>query len=355
MNLLDESFQSRKEGKIKPPLPDLRLCLDKDKDHLISDLVIKVSRNISLLEKESSPRLRRGKGTKRQGVVCFGFSASTQRVSCGTRPTSMSPQVVHFIRNIDRDTLRPQITVRMSSRRLVNRARANEESLPQQHPRHHASEAEPTPLPPYEPPTCALTPTAQRALETLRASHDYSKYKRHLDGSIKAITNSVGDSNDRLRVRKEEVAKAASRRRQGEEGEEKSAEDKERETVLAGMETNIMSLTTKAEKAIRDLIDYSDELAMKDTFMRELSEHIAAASLPRQRTRRQRSPGSNEDEDEENEEIAVEENDEPEPDGSVISALELLKKAQVEYATAFASRSMRSRYGTIQTVATTKC
>jgi hypothetical protein len=228
----------------------------------------------------------------------------------------------------------------------VNRGRANQDSSPAQRPRHRDPESaqEPTPLPAYEPPTCALTPTAKHALETLRATHDYSKYKRHLDGSIKAITNSIGDSNDRLRVRKEDLAKAASRRSQAEEGEEKSQEDIERELYVDGMEKKVRALTVKAEKALRDLIDYGDELTMKETMMKEVSENIAAAPPPRPAIRRQRRQGSNEDENAENEEVDVEEDEEPEVDGSIISAVELLRKAQEEYTAEYASKSMRSRY-----------
>lgn len=234
----------------------------------------------------------------------------------------------------------------MSSRRLVSRGRANQDSSPAQHPRHRESGAaqELTPLPPYEPPSCALTPAAKCALETLSASHDYSKYKRHLDGSIKAITNSIGDSNERLKLRKEDVAKAANRRRQAEEGEEKSEEDIAREQYADGMEKKVEALTTKAEMSLRDLIDYGDELAMRDTMMKEVSENIAAAPAPRPAARRQRRQGSNEDEDSENEE-EVEEDEELEVDGCIVSAVELLKKAQREYAATYASKSLRSRYG----------
>lgn len=232
----------------------------------------------------------------------------------------------------------------MSSRRLVNRGRTNENSSPAQRSRHREPEAahEPTPLPPYEPPSCALTPSAKRALDNLRANHDYSKYKRHLDGSIKALTNSVGDSNERLRFRKEVLEKAKERRaRAGDEGEGKT----EAEEACRGMESNVATLTRKAEQALRELIDYGDELAMKDTIMGEVSENVAAAPPPRP-ARRQRRQGSHEDENGENEE-AVEEDEDPEVDESIVSAVELLKKAQEEYAAEYAAKSMRARYSRI--------
>jgi hypothetical protein len=238
---------------------------------------------------------------------------------------------------------RPATLVNMSSRRLVNRGRINENSLPAQRSRHREPEVphEPTPLPPYEPPSCALTPSAKRALDNLRANHDYSKYKRHLDGSIKALTNSVGDSNERLRFRKEALEKAKERRaRAGDEEEGKT----EAEEACGGMESNVATLTRKAEQALRELIDYGDELAMKDTIMGDVSENVAAA--PPRPVQRQRRQGSHEDENGENEE-AVEEYQDPEVDGSIVSAVELLKQAQEEYAAEYAAKSMRARYSRI--------
>ena len=229
-----------------------------------------------------------------------------------------------------------------SSRRLVQRGRVNENSSPARRPRQRESAAvqEPTPLPPYEPPSCALTPNAKRALDSLRVNHDYSKYKKHIDASIKALTNSVGDINERLRLRKEALEKAKERRaRAGDENDGKTEE----ETQYDDAKRNVTSLTTNAEQSLRDLIDYRDELAMKDTIMGEVSDNIAAAPPPRPVARRQRRQGSNEEENRENEGLAVEDDEEAE-DGSIVSAFELLKKAQEQYAADYAAKSMRTRY-----------
>ena len=240
----------------------------------------------------------------------------------------------------------------MSSRRLVNRERANQDYSPVQRSRHRESEAvqEPISLPPYEPPTCALTPSARRALENLRVNHDYSKYKKHTDSAIKAITNSIGDSNERLRIRKEQLAKIASRRRDEEDDEDGEEALKTKEAVVRGMENKVTSLTAKADKALRDLIDFGDELAMKETMMKEVSENIAAAPAPRPVARRQRRQGSNDGENAENEEVGVEEDEEAEVEGSVVSAVELLKKAQEGYTTQYASKNMRDRYTALEIV-----
>ncbi|KAG0645992.1 Non-structural maintenance of chromosomes element 2 [Hyphodiscus hymeniophilus] len=238
----------------------------------------------------------------------------------------------------------------MSSRRLVNRGRENHESSPVQHSRHQEAEAvqQPPSLPPYEPPTCALTPSAKRAIEDLRANHDYTKYKKHIDESIKAITASIHESNDRVRIRKEDMARKANRQREGEDGEEDAGhEENAQEHVVRGMENKVASLTAKADKALRELIDYGDELSMRDTMLQEVSENIAAAPAPRPAARRQRRQGSHDDENAENEsEDVKDENEEPEIEGSIVSAVELMKTAQEAYQIKYASKSLRLRYDT---------
>ena len=235
-------------------------------------------------------------------------------------------------------------TLTMSSRRLVNRGRANQDSTPVQRSRHCDAEAvqQPTPLPPYEPPTCALRPSAKRALENLCVNHDYTKYKKHLTACITTITNSIHDSNDRVRNRKEALAKASSKRREGEDGED---EPNPQEHVVRGMENKVASLTAKADKAIRDLIDYGDELSMRDTIMKEVSANITAAPAPGPSAFRRRRLGSNDEEDAENENGDVKDDEDPEAEQSIDSAVELMKKAQDKYAMEYAARSMRLRYG----------
>jgi hypothetical protein len=171
-----------------------------------------------------------------------------------------------------------------------------------------------------------------------------------LDGAVKAITNSVGDFNDRVRIHKEDAAKAANRRRQGEDNKERTKEDIEREVYINEMERKAQDYTTKGEKALRDLIDDDDELAMKDTIMKEVIENIPAAPVPRSAVRRQRRQGSSEGEGGENEESDVEEDGDAEADGPVVGAMELLEEAQAEYATKRATKTMRNRYIFLSTI-----
>lgn len=233
-------------------------------------------------------------------------------------------------------TSSPEVLFKMPSRKLVSRATQNQDSSPGQAP--HQS----TPLPRYEAPSCRLSESGKRALDDLRVLHDYSKYKQHLTTSIKTITGSVGDSNDRLRIRKDEVEKIANKRRQAGEDGEKSKEDLEREQFAAVLEKKVGDLTTKADKALRELIDYSDELAMRDTIMRDISDKIAAATPPIPAARRR--PVDHDGENDEGDENVDEEDEAHSTDEPILSALELLQKAQEEYKTAWTSKSLRTRY-----------
>jgi E3 SUMO-protein ligase NSE2 len=231
------------------------------------------------------------------------------------------------------------------ARHLVNRSRANnQDSSPV--PRGGARQREPVALPPYEPPSFPLTPTAQRDLENLRENHDYAKYKKHLGGAIETITGCAAEINDQLTNRQELVRRGEEKRRQAGKGDEdKTEEEKERESHTRFMAKKVGDLTTKAEKALRELIDYGDELAMRDTMMQDVSQSIADAPVaqpraPRQRRRR----ASGEEGEEENDEDASQDGDDaPADDPRVLSAVELLKKVKQDYDTQYASKTMLER------------
>jgi hypothetical protein len=236
----------------------------------------------------------------------------------------------------------------MSTRRkLVSRGRQNEESSPVQRnrQRRHDSEtsSEPTPLPPYEPPTCPLSASAKNAIDNLRASHDYSKYKKHLSTSIGVITTAAADNNDRLAHHKSSVKKHADVRQHKNIADEQKPEHHiEQEQYTDALETKVSDMTTKAEKALRDLIDYRDELAMQDAIMRDVGESIAAAPTA-QLTGRGRQRGPRADDAEGDEEGPEHENDAPAADENILSAVELLKKAKGEHTARYTSKSMRDR------------
>jgi hypothetical protein len=225
----------------------------------------------------------------------------------------------------------------MSTRRqLVSRQRLNEESSPAPRSRQHDSEAAPrrtSALPPYEPPTCPLTPAAKRALDELRVNHDYSKYKKHLTTSLTTLTVSAGEINDRLHARKKTTrVRAEKRREQGRK--EKTAIEVEDEEYADKLGGKVEDLTAKAEKALREMIDYRDEITMQDIIMKDVSDNLLAA--PAQPARRAR----NDDEENEDPEEGV---NEEAADIPGVSAVELLEKAKGDYATRYAAKSMLSR------------
>jgi len=235
----------------------------------------------------------------------------------------------------------------MSSRRLVSRSRQNEEASPVQRNRQRRQEQEapnePTPLPPYEPPTCQLSASAKNAVDNLRLNHDYSKYQKHLTGAMKAITTAAADNHERLAVHKTQVQKYAEHRQSKDIPDDQKPENHiEKEQYTDALEGKVLDLTTKAEKALRDLIDYSDELAMQDTVMKGVSEEIAAAPAAQPAVRRrQREPRANDEEGEEEE--PEDENNAPAADENILSAVELLKKAKEEHIARYTSKSMRDR------------
>ena len=222
---------------------------------------------------------------------------------------------------------------------MVSRSRQNEQSSPAQQSRQR----ETTSLPPYQAPSCPLTAKAKRELDNLRVNQDTSKYKKHIAAAIKVLTDAAFVSNDRLSSRKAEVAKLADKRRnQGIDESEKSKEDIEAEQYADNLEKKVTAITSKAEKALRELIDYGDELSMQDTILKEVVDNIPSPPAnPISFGRPRRSRGEKHGEEDEEGEVDVEA---PSTDPEILSALELLQKAKEAYAINYASKSMRQRY-----------
>jgi hypothetical protein len=232
-------------------------------------------------------------------------------------------------------------------RHLVSRSRNNEAGSPA--PRHQERDsvapgrqpARQTELPPYEPPTCALSPEAQQKLDALRLDQDYNKYKKHLKAAISVVQNLAADSNERLATRKEQLRNTAERRRrQGIEDDDKPDDEVKAEQYAKELDKKVSGITASAEKAIRELIDYGDELSMQESIMKEVSENIAAAPAPQSvAPRRRRDLGSDGENEDEEDEVEI-----PAADPENLSAVELLKKSKEEYAETYKSKSLQSRY-----------
>lgn len=161
---------------------------------------------------------------------------------------------------------------------------------------------------------------------------------------MKAISTAAADNNDRLASHKALVKKQADFRQAKDIADDQKPEQHiEQERYTDALEGKVSDLTNRAEKALRDLIDYGDELAMQDTIMKGLVEGIAAAPSSRPAVRRrQRNPRADEEEEEEEEE-PEDEDDAPAANENILSAVELLKKAKEEYTARYTSKSMRAR------------
>lgn len=225
-------------------------------------------------------------------------------------------------------------------RHLVQRNRNPDASSPAPRTQHRASETpgrQPTALPPYEAPTCPLSDEAKRNIENLRIERDSAKYKGHIVGAIKALQNAAPDCHERVYQRKVQLEKQTERQKR-QDGEEPTAEYKELVGYVPSLEKQVDKFTKDAEKALRDLIDYGDELAMQDSILRDVVENVtaAAAAQPARRKRRHRG-ASDEDDAEASEEEA------PADDVEVLSTVELLKTAKEEYTTKYGAKTMRAR------------
>lgn len=222
----------------------------------------------------------------------------------------------------------------MASRhQLASRPRTSETSSPA--PRRardgEPAGAQPVPLPPYEPPSFPLTVSQQHALDNLRINYDYTKYKKHLTESKKNITNAIGESNDRFTAHRDKVRRIDERVRQKER--ERTEAELEEEKYTKMMEKKVGELTTKGEKAMRDLIDYSDELAMQETIISQVSDNVTVQPAAPPASRRNENEGDNVDEADEA----------PAADVAILSPVELLKQAREDYIKTYTSKSMRDR------------
>jgi hypothetical protein len=222
-------------------------------------------------------------------------------------------------------------------RHLVQRNR-NSEAPSASRSQHRGSEAsarQPNTLPPYEPPTCPLSEDARRKIENLRVENSSLKYKNHISVAIKALQNATPECHERVYGRREHLNRlAAKQKKQDNEGTEISKEYHDAEQYLSMLQRQVDKHTREAEKALRDLIDYGDELAMRDTIMKEIVEEITAAAAVQPHLRRRRRRDDDEDGEEE---------DAPVDNVEVVSTVELLKNAKEEYASNYAAKTMRAR------------
>lgn len=204
-----------------------------------------------------------------------------------------------------------------------------------------------TALPPYEPPSYPLTAGAKRALDNLAVRQDTAKYKSHLKKAIHNVTYSAVEPADRVHARQKRIKQQAEKRRQpGREHEEKTDAEMHEEEYAEDFEKKVDQLTTKAEKALRELIDFSDELALHDQILKDVNEQIPAPVVPPSaevRRLRRRARDEDDTEAEVEEDDHEQEDDAPEADPEILSALEIFRKLKEQHETSYAAKTMRAK------------
>lgn len=134
------------------------------------------------------------------------------------------------------------------------------------------------------------------------------------------------------------MEKQVEKRKRQEDGEEPTVEYKELVAYVPSLERQVDKYTKDAEKALRDLIDYGDELAMQDTILRDVVENVTAAAAAQPIRRQRRRRGADDEDDAE-----ASEEEAPADDVEVLSTVELLKTAKDDYTTKYGARTMRAR------------
>lgn len=220
---------------------------------------------------------------------------------------------------------------------------------------------QPTALPPYEPPACPLNEGAKRSLANITMHLDLRKYEMHLNAAVKNLTTFAGESNDHLYASQERVRRLAQRREAAQDDSEKTEAEEEAEQRAREMERKVEKLTAQSEKALRDLIDYKQELAEQSELLQRVSDEAAAASTAASAAtatggtragRRERRADQSSEEEDGNFEPPLDDEDiemaEADSQVAILSPTELLKKAKEEYQTAYTSKTLRARYLTAQ-------
>lgn len=257
----------------------------------------------------------------------------------------------------------------MSSRRsLLSRQHRGTEPPQVQRPRQNndagssaGQSRQLTALPPYEPPSCPLTDRASRSLANIAMSRDYKNLEKHLNAAIQNITTFAGESNDRLYQSKERVRRMAQSRENAQDDSEKTEVEERAEQRAREMEEKVERLTRESEKALRDLIDYKQELAQQGELLQSVIKEsvtsssaaataaavaAAAAAASRDSRRRREMLDNSEDLDDDFNPPAEGEDIEmggPISHADILSPTELLRKAKEEYQTTYTSKTMRER------------
>jgi hypothetical protein len=231
-----------------------------------------------------------------------------------------------------------------SNRRLVQRSRQSDAPTSGQL-RHQARDRDAEnqhELPSYETPACALSIDGRRALAELQNNYDYTKYEKHIRESMKVTTQTAAQCHDSVRERMTRLEKDAERRhRGGRTDDDMTEEERSDELFGSSLEKKAKKFESEAEKAMRDLVDYKDEVTMHTALIEKVLNGISSASPPVPSVRT-RALGVNSDGGAEEGEEKYEDDGVP-VDANGVSTVELLKAARTEYLADYQSKSMLRR------------
>ena len=110
---------------------------------------------------------------------------------------------------------------------------------------------------------------------------DVRKYRKHLEYAQKTIPNAVAQLNDKANKRKQANEKwIAKRIEEGRAEDEKTEAERGEEHAAAIMAKTSEELTEESEIALREIIDYGDELSMRTQILTNVIESIAVIPPP---------------------------------------------------------------------------
>ncbi|KAL7622347.1 hypothetical protein AAE478_007851 [Parahypoxylon ruwenzoriense] len=184
-----------------------------------------------------------------------------------------------------------------------------------------------TELPDYEPLSYPLNAEAIRSLAQLSTNKDMRKYEDHLNSSLKLLSASVRDLNDKYVARKDNLK--ALQEKRGENGEKNDRERAEEKALLA-LQDDVPLLTDDCDLAVRSVIDLKVEVEDNREALKKTAgaiEREGANAAQRRRTR------GHDDEDDDMVDV------------NILAPLTLLSHAQEAATADYATKSLYEKYG----------
>ncbi|KAI9714151.1 MAG: hypothetical protein M1812_006479 [Candelaria pacifica] len=211
----------------------------------------------------------------------------------------------------------------------------------------------PIPLPPYEPPSQALNPAAQRALTSLPQTHSLKKLKLHLETANGALTDMAGAVNDRLLSKQDTLKRRKARlaMQGGGVGEDEGEEERERNVRV--MEERVEKLTREMERGTRRVIDSQVAVEGMEVALKEIAANARgsqglngtqASGRSQQSSGRRRRRSNDEDEERSDFEDIDESQAEAANSEEIVGPSKMFNQKLADQKSTYEALSMKSRY-----------